>query len=316
MRYKAAYLMNANQGIYDVIRTALRPVCETLTLTDGVTALEIMGDTDFVISGKVTAAMISAAAKLKLILAPGIGVDGIDLNAAAERNIPVVCTICGNVEEVAEHTLLLMLAVSRRLVELDAALRRGEWMMWDRRLETRNLAGRTLGIVGFGRIGQEIAKRAAAFRMSVTYSDPVRTREWNYTPLTELLANSDFVSLNVPLTAGTRNLMSCDRIAMMKPGSVLINTARGEVVDEPALIEALRNGQLSGAGIDVFATEPAAAGHPLFSMPNVVVTPHVGSGTRDGLEAKAAQYAENIRRCLAGEPLIDSVQAVAEVAAR
>jgi phosphoglycerate dehydrogenase-like enzyme len=294
--------MKANEDVYGAIRAALSPVCDL----DAPAAS--IGNADFVIAGKVTAAMIDEAPNLKLILTPGIGTDGVDLAAAARRDIPVACTVCGNVTEVAEHTLMLMLAVSRRLTELDAALRDGRWLMWDRRMQSRNLAGRTLGIVGFGRIGQEVAARAAAFGMDVSYSDPVRNESWPCEDLDSLLACSDYVSLHVPLTPATRGLLSRERIAKMKPGAVLINTARGEVVDEPALIEALQTGRLSGAGLDVFAQEPPAKSNPLLAMPNVVLTPHTASGTLDGLQVKAAQYAENIRRFLNGEPLIDCVQ--------
>lgn len=309
MTYKAGYLMKANEGIYAEVRAALAPQCELVTLSGGLAPSDVLGDLDFVIAGKVTGSMIDAAPKLKLILAPGVGVDGLDLDAAARRNIPVVCTVCGNVAEVAEHTLMLMLAVSRRLTELDAALRAGQWMMWDRRLQSRNLAGRKLGIIGFGRIGQEVAKRAVAFEMEVQQNDLVRNEGWPFAELDELLATSDFVSLHVPLTGATRGMMTRERIGAMKRGAVLINTARGEVVDEAALIAALQSGHLSGAGLDVFATEPPGKNNPLLAMPNVVVTPHSGSGTVDGLRVKAAQYAENIRRVLTGEPLIDCVLA-------
>jgi len=312
MNYKAGYLMRANEGVYGVIRAALPPGCDLVTLDDGMAPADAMPGLDFVIAGKVTAQMIASAPRLKLILAPGIGVDSIDLHAAGERNIPVACTIGGNVTEVAEHAMLLMLAVSRRLVELDAAVRRGEWLMWARRLECRNLSGRSLGIVGYGRIGREIAVRARAFGMTVRYSDPAQPGS---IPLEHVLRTSDFVCLCVPLTSETRGFINRERLALLPVGAVLVNVARGEVVDEPALIEALQSGRLSGAGLDVFCPEPPAKDNPLLSMPNVVVSPHTGSGTLDGLQAKAAQYAENIRRCLAGEPLIDCIQPATEEAA-
>jgi phosphoglycerate dehydrogenase-like enzyme len=314
MKYKTGYLVRANEGVYDVIRTALGGGSELVTLSSGMTPLSAMRDLDFVIAGTVTPEMMAAAPKLKLILAPGIGVDGIDLEEAAARSIPVACTIAGNVIEVAEHAILLMLAVSRRLTELDAALRQGRWLMWDRRVKCRNLLGRTLGIVGYGRIGQEIGIRATALGMDVRYADPERPGSMR---LDDLLGTSDYVCLSVPLTSETRSLMNRERLLSMKQGAILINVARGEIVDEPALIEARQSGRLSGAGLDVFATEPPESTNPLLAMPNVVVTPHVGSGTLDGLRVKAAQYAENIRRFLAGEPLLDCIQtAVVEAAAR
>jgi phosphoglycerate dehydrogenase-like enzyme len=308
MKRKVGYLMKADDEVYGVVRRAFDPAFELVTDPGRISELDV------VIAGKVSRAMIESAPDLGLILAPGIGVDGIDLAAAAERKIPVACTVCGNVTEVAEHAMLLMLAVSRRLTELDAALRRGEWLMWGRRLQCRNLFGRTLGIVGYGRIGREIATRAAAFGMIIQVCDPSVPAGLS---LESLLATSDYVCLCVPLNTTTRGFIGAEAMAEMKPGSILINVARGEIVDETALIEALRSGQLSGAGLDVFAIEPPSAENPLLSMPNVVVTPHVGSGTLDGLQAKAAQYAENVRRHYAGEPLIDCVQSAAvEAAAR
>jgi D-3-phosphoglycerate dehydrogenase len=299
--------MKANAGVYDVIRQAVSPISELVTQENGGSPAELIRDLDFVIAGKVTAPMMSSAARLKMIVAPGIGTDGIDLEEAARRNIAVACTVSGNIEEVAEHALMLMLAVSRRLTEVDAALRRGEWLMWDRRLQCSNLAGRRLGIVGFGRIGKAVAHRAAAFGMQICYHDPVRSADREYSDLDRLLDTSDIVVLCLPLTEATNKLMTRERLFAMKRGSILINVARGEVVDEPALIEALQAGHLAGAGLDVFAQEPPPVSNPLLTMPNVVLTPHVGSGTLDGLQVKAAQYAENIRRFLAGEPLIDCV---------
>ncbi|HYO82789.1 MAG TPA: 2-hydroxyacid dehydrogenase [Bryobacteraceae bacterium] len=308
MSLKIGYLMKANDGIYEQIRAALPHDWKLVTLHDGQTPLSAMPELDVVIAGKVTSEMIGAAPRLRLILTPGVGYDGIDLPAASAHAIPVANTVCGNTIEVAEATLMLMLAVSRRLTELDAALRQGKWMMWDRRLQSRNLAGRTLGLIGFGRIGQEVAARAAAFNMRVIYHDPVQTPAWDWVTLERLLDESDYVSLHVPLTSSTRGLLTRDRIFAMKRGAVLINTARGEVVDESGLVEALQSGHLSGAGLDVFANEPPESGNPLLGMANVVLMPHVASGTLDGLHLKAAQYAENIRRCFAGEPLIDSIQ--------
>lgn len=294
--------MRANEGVYSVLRAALPEGVELVTLAPGDDPLHKVRNLDFLIASKVTRAMLDAAPGLRLIMAPGIGHDGIDLEAAAEKGIPVSITVPGNVTEVAEHALLLMLAVCRRLVELDRGLRQGRWMAWDRRLQSFNLCGRTLGLVGMGRIGQAVARRAAAFEMRVQYHDPVRTDGWPWAPLEELLQTSDFVSLHVPLTPQTARLLTAARIALMKPAAVLINTSRGEVVDEPALVAALRSGALAGAGLDVFEKEPIAADHPLLAMDNVVLTPHVASGTLDGLRAKALVYSANIRRVLAGQP--------------
>jgi phosphoglycerate dehydrogenase-like enzyme len=312
MSLKVGYFMRANDGIYAAVREALPAGCELVTLAPGDDPAEKAKGLGFLIAGKVTREMIEAAPGLRLIQTPGVGYDGIDLAAAAARGIPVAFTVCGNTDEVAEHTLLLMLAVSRRLVELDAALRAGRWLMWDRRLQSFNLKGRTLGLIGFGRIGQAVAVRAAAFGMEIQYADPVAVPGWRRADLDELLGTSDYASLHVPLTPATRGLLDARRIGLMKRGAVLINTSRGEAVNEGALIEALRGGRLAGAGLDVFAKEPPSQDNPLLSMPNVVVTPHVGSGTADGLRVKAAWYAANIRRVLSGEAPLDCVPAAKE----
>ncbi len=306
MSYKAGYFIKANTGIYDVVRAALPEGFELVTLdADPVAQAR---DLDFLIAGKASRALIEAAPKLKLIQAPGVGYDGLDLAAAAERSIPVAIAVCGNPDEVAEYTLMSMLAVSRRLLELDHALRQGRWMMWDRRLQSFNLKGKTLGLVGLGRIGAEVARRAGAFDMQVQYTDPAVRAAYPYRPLEDLLATSDYVSLHVPLTPETRGMLSRDRIAGMKPGAILINTSRGEVLDEQALIDALLSARLAGAGLDVFDREPPETTNPLLTMDNVVLTPHVASGTLDALRVKARRYAENMQLVLAGREPVDCVQ--------
>jgi phosphoglycerate dehydrogenase-like enzyme len=238
---------------------------------------------------------------LRLVQLPGVGYDQVNLKVASEAGIPVALSLGGSSDAVAEHTLLLMLAVSRRLVELANSLRSGKWLMWDRRTCCYGLHGKTLGIIGLGRIGREVASRAVAFGMSIQYYDVAPVDGFRLCPLDDLLRTSDIVSLHCPLTAGTRKLMNRERIALMKRGSILINAARGEIVDELALYEAIVANHLAGAGLDVFEKEPPDPSNPLLHMDQVVVTPHVATGTLDSLQAKATFYAENIRRVLAGE---------------
>lgn len=307
MKYQVGYFLPATEGIFSVIRDYLPADCELVTLGAGQSPLDGIRDLDFVIAAKVTREMVGAAPRLRLIMTPGVGSDGVDIAAACERGIPVAVTICGNSVEVAEHTVLLMLAVSRRLTELDAALRQGRWMMWERRLESSNLAGKCLGLIGFGRIGRAVAERLKGFAMKIVYSDKVSVPGYQQVELNSLLATSDYVSLHVPLTEETRRMLDSSRMQRMKRGSILINTSRGEIVEEAALIEALRSGHLAGAGLDVFEKEPPAATNSLLSMPNVVLTPHVASGTRDGLSIKARQYAENITRVLHHQMPIDCI---------
>lgn len=305
------YLLRANADVYRVINEALPERCHLVTMGADEGPLAVVPGLQFLIAGKVTRAMIQAAPRLRLIQSPGAGYDGIDLEAASEFGVPVACTTCGNTDEVAEHTLMLMLAVSRRLVELDRELRQGKWLMWDRRIHSRNLTGRSLGIIGFGRIGQAVAARAVSFGMSVQYCDPIPSGEWKRVSIEELLATSDYVSLHVPLTPSTRGLLDVNRLGLMKPDAVLINTARGEIVDEGALIRALSEHRLGGAGLDVFESEPLAGSSELVKFSNVVLTPHTGAGTLDGLRVKAQRYATNIHRVLAGEAPLDLVSTLA-----
>lgn len=299
MSIRVGFLMKANDDIYAVLRRSMPSGFDLLTLADGPPE-QLLPELDVLIAGKVTEDMLRRASKLRFIQTPGAGWDGIDLLAAAQRGIPVATTGCGIADEVAELTFALILAVARRIVELDRELRKGNWLMWDRRLVSRTLAGRTLGIVGMGRIGREVAARALAFKMNVCCSDPLGADSFLRLPLDDLLAVSDIVSLHVPLDASTRNLINRDRIARMKPGAILVNVARGEVVDEAGLVDALREGQLAGAGLDVFEREPPLTANPLLLMDNVVLTPHVGSGTIDSTELRARAYVENIQRFLSG----------------
>ncbi len=303
MSYNVGYFLRANEAVYGVIRSALPEDMELVTLRGKNPQEEVdsIRDLDFVIAVKVTEEMIRAAQKLRLIQLPGVGYDQVNLEAAAGKKIPVAVSAIGSSEAVAEHAMLLMLAVSRRLVEMAGSLRDGKWWMWERRTSCYGLFGKMLGIIGMGRIGQEVAARATAFGMSVQYYDVVRVEGYRFCPLDDLLGTSDIVTLHCPSNAGTIGLLDRSRIALMKPRAMLINTARGGLVDEAALYEALVAGRLAGAGLDVFAKEPPDAADPLLHMDQVVATPHVSSGTLDSLQIKARFYAENIRRVLAGE---------------
>jgi phosphoglycerate dehydrogenase-like enzyme len=312
MSYRVGYFLPATEEVYDAIRAAMPPDWRLVTLAPGQRPVDAAADLDFLITAKAPRELIYAAARLRFLMTPGLGYEGIDLEAAAERGVPVAITVPGNVIEVAEHTILLMLAVSRRLIELDAALRKGEWLMWNRRLQSFNLAGRMLGLVGLGRIGREVALRAEAFGMRIQYADPFVSDGYSRVTLDHLLATSDIVSLHVPLSADTRGLMNGARLRQMKQGAILINVSRGELVDEDALVRALESGRVAGAGLDVFAVEPPPVSHPLFPFPNVVLTPHVASGTADGLRQKAARYVENIQRYLAGQTPHDLIAAAPE----
>lgn len=258
----------------------------------------------------VTAQVIARAPALRLVQKIGTGVNTIDLEAAKARGI-AVCNLPGaNGPAVAEMALLLMLACLRRLRDLDAAVRvEGGWHavtgMQDRFGE---IGGRTVGLVGFGAVPQLLAGWLAAMGAKVVYC--ARTaKECSYErlPLPELLACSDIVSLHVPLTEATQGLMGASSLSLMKPGAILINTARGGLVDEAALVDALKSGKLGAAGLDVFAHEPPPSSHPLLALPNVVASPHLAWLTQETLERCLKLAAENVRRLASGEALMNRV---------
>ena len=282
----AARLREAGHEVVERAGLQGRALAEALR---GCQALVIKGAT------RVTDEVLRGAPGLRLVVRAGTGLDNVDLAAARELGVAVSNTPAATTVTVAEHTFALLLALERHLVAGDTAVRRGGWRGPEH--TGRELAGRTLGIVGFGRIGREVAWRARAFAMDVGWCDPPLEiapagYEWaRRATLEDLLPRADVLTLHVPLTRATRGLIGARELARMKPDSVLVNTARGGVVDERALHEALAAGRLRGAALDVFAAEPPGES-PLLALPNVVVTPHLGATTveaqrRAGLEAAA-----------------------------
>jgi phosphoglycerate dehydrogenase-like enzyme len=258
----------------------------------------------------VTREIMAAAPGLKLVQKIGVGVDAIDRDAARARGV-AVCNMPGtNTVAVAELTLSLMLATLRRVAALDAALRGGKgWPASFAHLDAAGeLDGATVGLIGYGAVARRLRPALAALGAKVLVH--ARTAPGDgapSVPLDELLGVSDVVSLHVPATEATRGLLDARRIADMKPGAILINTARGVLVDEAALIAALESGRLAGAGLDVFAREPLEPGHRLLGLPNVVLTPHVAWMTPGTWRRSLAVVTENCRRLLAGEPLLHRV---------
>lgn len=252
--------------------------------------------------------LIEQAARARLIQKTGIGTDNIDSRAAAARSLPVANTPGGNSTSVAELTMLLILALYRKLMTLDAATRRGEWPMWELRPSSFELSGKVLGLVGLGNIGQEVARRARAFGASILYHDEVCREEAeyelgaSYAQLPEILRQADIISLHVPLTPSTKHMIGAEELAMMKPGALLINVARGGIVDEAVLTKALRGGKLAGAALDVWESEPVQPTNPLLQLENVIATPHIGAGTRDTLSRVLGMAFANIQRVSRGEP--------------
>ena len=247
---------------------------------------------------KVTRAAIAAATRLEVVGRAGAGVDTIDVDAATERGIIVMNTPGGNTTAVVEHTMGLLLALARHLPLADATLKAGRWEK--NRLQGVELLGKALGILGLGRIGSEVARRALAFRMHVLGYDPYLTREAaerlgvESVELDDLLARSDFITIHTPLTGDTRHLLGEAELARTKPGVRLINCARGGIIDEAALTRALASGHVGGAALDVFEQEPPPADHPLLHFEQVVVTPHLGAATDEAQAAVALAIADQV----------------------
>ncbi|HEV7603726.1 MAG TPA: phosphoglycerate dehydrogenase, partial [Candidatus Limnocylindrales bacterium] len=252
---------------------------------------------------QVDAELIAAGTRLAVIGRAGVGVDNVDLDAATRAGIVVVNAPTGNTIAAAEHTLALLYAVARRIAPADASIRRGEWKRSE--FTGLELRGRTLGIVGLGKIGQAIAVRARAMEMTVLGVDPYITTEGAANHGVELvefdamLARADVVTVHVPLTRATRGLIGRAAIAKLKPGSIVLNVARGGVVDEAAVADALRSGHLAGAGIDVFEHEPPT-GSPLLDAPNALLTPHLGASTAEAQVLVSEEVAVQVLDVLAG----------------
>ena len=281
--------------------------------TDRATFAREMQDADVLLHvlEPVTAAVITQAPRLRLIQKVGVGVNTIDLEAARAHGVMVANMPGVNAQAVAETTLMLMLMVLRRAVELDEATRTDRGWTLDRRVfdQVGELQGRTVGFVGFGAIPRLVAPVCAALGSTVIYhaTTPKPEMPWEFVTLPELFRRSDVVSLHIPVDASTAGLIDAEALRQFKPGAVLINTARGGLVDEQALVAALRSGHLRGAGLDVFAAEPVEPGNPLLSLDSVVVQPHTAWLTPETLSRSVRIAAENCRRVHTGEPLLNRV---------
>lgn len=324
---RVLYLGHGSPELYTMIKAAVLPGFELVTLaTDEEPArLEALAGADAVIvaASKFTRERIGAAKKLKFVHHQGVGYhDTIDLSALAETGVPLAITPGGTAAGVSEHAIMMMLAVTRRLTFMDSELRQGRWHVNSHRHVTYQLAGKTIGIIGFGRIGTAVADRLKPFGVNVIYHDildfpPERDRQHGATrrPFEALLSESDIVTVHIPLTARNRGFIGAKELRRMKPTAFLVNTARGGIVDEEALAEALDKGTILGAALDVFETEPARKDHPLYRFPNVVLTPHIAAGTRDAFEAKMAHIFKNLDAFFNGRPIQDEVDYKSELAA-
>ncbi|MBI4291718.1 MAG: phosphoglycerate dehydrogenase [Betaproteobacteria bacterium] len=299
---------------YDFARPILEPACEIVVEPERVYSAE---ETATVFAGvegailtafeKVPRSVIEAAPRLRALSKYGVGIEAIDLEAATERGIPVTNTPGANSLGVAEHTVALILSLLRQVPQLDRLVRADRWND-GRRLIGGDVEGSTLGLAGFGSIGQLVGRRAGALGMRVIAYDPFQSDETvaaagaeRVAQLDDLLAASDVVSLHMSVTAETRRLFNAERFSRMKPGALFVNTARAALVDQDALIAALRERHLAGAALDVFEPEPLAPGGPLLDLDNVIITPHHAGTTVRTRERTLKQAATNLVRMLDGE---------------
>lgn len=319
-KYKIASFDFANEDIYNVIRSEFPDNFELLTLKDGTLEdrIRIGKEADFFISatGEIPTEVIASAEKLKMIQQQGVGFDKTDVELATKRGIEVCITLEGTSIGVAEHVVLLILAVYKRIVSISSEMYEGKFPMWDYRTQCYEINGKTTGFVGFGRIAREAAKRLNAFNSQIVFYDNYidmsleEQEELNVrqiSSLDELLGISDIVSIHIPSNDETRGSINKEFFSKMKKKSILINTARGDLVNEIDFFDAIKSGTIMGAGIDVYPKEPLASDNEYIKLPNTVLTPHVSAGTVDALKAKINHVCENINRFINGEETLHSL---------
>ena len=250
---------------------------------------------------------MASSPRLKAVGVHGIGCDHVDLAAAGELGKVVLNTPHALTESVAGMAMALMLALTRRVVSADKAVRRGEWNRKYGDLRGVEIAGKTLGVIGMGRIGSAVARRARGFDVKVVYHDVYRREDleeelgMEYMSREEVLREADLISLHVPYTPETLHMIGAEELASMKDGVYIVNTARGRIMDQAALVEALKAGKVAGAALDVFEEEPLDPTSPLASMDNVVLTPHLAASSEEAMRRMAVQVAEGVLKVLKGE---------------
>ena len=319
-RHRVLYWNRAIPELYAVIREQAPPGLELLFLEtdDSTEARDKLGRAEFLVIADwaLTAADLERAPRLRMVQHQGVGYERIDTQTLAARKIPLCLCPAGTATGVGEHTMTLILAVLKQVVLAHNALVQGQWLQWKLRPLTRDLEGKTLGLFGFGRTGRATAQRALGFGVRLLACDPyisltpeerARFGGIELVSRERLLHESDVVVCHVPLTDETRHLVNRAFLAQMKPSAYLINISRGGVVDQDALFEALHERRIAGAGLDVFTPEPLAPGHPLTTLDNVVLTPHVGAGTLDAFRTKMRFALGNIQRVVEGEPPLERV---------
>jgi phosphoglycerate dehydrogenase-like enzyme len=297
------------------------------TATDEETLAEACVDADAILGSftMITERVIDRANRLKLIQMPMAGYDSADIEAAARRGIPVATSAGANATTVSEYVMFVAMMFYRRIVEGDEAVKTGKYAETRAGLNSRmyEMRGKTMGIVGLGRIGRNVAKRARAFDMRVLYYDIVRPTPdeekqmgVQFAPFEEILSSSDIVTIHVPLTSETRGMIGADQLRMLKPTAVFVNAARGPIVDELALIDAVEKGQFIGAAVDVYSVEPLPADHPYHSMSEagknrIMLTPHIAGGSKESHLRMSQMALDNLARVARGEKPIDVVNGIA-----
>lgn len=319
-KYKIASFDLATDDVYEVIRGQFPDNFELITLKDGTLEdrIRIAEEADFFISatGAIPTEAIASAKNLKFIQQQGVGFDKTDVDLATKKGIEVCITPEGTSVGVAEHVVLLILAVYKKIVKISNEMYEGKFPMWDYRTQSFEIYGKTTGFVGFGRIAREAAKRLQAFESKIVFYDNfVKMSEEEQSALNirqvdsleELLRISDIVSVHVPSNNDTKGFINKEFFAKMKKTAIFINTARGDLVNEAEFFEAMREGAIMGAGIDVFPMEPLPTDNEYIKLPNVVLTPHISAGTVDALKAKINHVCANINRFIDGEETLHSL---------
>jgi D-3-phosphoglycerate dehydrogenase / 2-oxoglutarate reductase len=291
----------------NILKKALPPGFELITLNE-VSKEELIKKVpkaDYILaSGKlvIDKDVLQVASKLKMVQRTGVGTNTLDLGVIQEKGIPIYVNRGVNSRSVAEHTIMLMLSVLRRLPVVDISVKSGKWQKQELGVQCNELFGKTVGLIGLGNIGLDVVKMLQVFGVKVNYSKPSRLDEseerklqLTYCNLADLLKQVDILSLHCPLKLETKELIGKKELSMMKKGSIIINTARGKLIDEEALIKALQTGHLKGVGLDVFENEPLHENSPLLSLNNVVLTPHIGGVTIEAFQRMMHEAMLNIK---------------------
>jgi lactate dehydrogenase-like 2-hydroxyacid dehydrogenase len=317
-RHTVLYQATPSVALRELMLSAQPPEFADVWLDDGdpdEVRRRKLAEAEFLVGGRVDQALLDLMPKVRMIQLGGVGYEHVDVEACDRRSVPVAITPEGTVTGVAEHTVMMMLAIYKHLAEAHAALKRGEWIHDRLRPICLMLEEKRVGIVGMGRIGREVARRLRGFDVETVYHDirPLAAEDETrygarHLELDELLSTSDVVTLHVFLGPGSKHLIGQRELELMKPTAVLINTSRGDVVDEAALCGHLAAGKLYGAGIDAWQEEPTSPENPILRLENVLVTPHMATANRDAVVKKSRATYANFQRVLRGEQPINTVR--------